>query len=136
MGVPAIELTEPAILGHLGQVAGFTSSNRHWSQWSHLPLRHENENKKTVRQTNKQKRPRENFIPFIISSKQSARSRYNKQKLAVLDSGKQRIQWIKSVYSHKWSNKKGLKRRLLPDKLEDMAKECRKTSCSTSQAFF
>ena len=40
------------------------------------------------------------------------------------------------MYSHLGSNKKGLKRRLLPDKLEDMAKEHRKTSCSTSQAFF
>ena len=30
----------------------------------------------------------------------------------------------------------GLRQRLLPGKLEDMAKERRKTSCSTSQAFF
>ena len=40
------------------------------------------------------------------------------------------------MYSHLGSNKKGLRRRLLPGKLEDMAKECRKTSRSTSQAFF
>ena len=92
--------------------------------------------KKIVRQTNKQKRPRVNLIPFIISLKQSARSRYNKRKLAVLDSGKQRIQWIKSIYSHNRSNKRGLTQRLLPGKLENMAKEHRKTSCSISQAFF
>ena len=40
------------------------------------------------------------------------------------------------MYSHLGSNKKGLRRRLLPGKLEDMAKERRKTSCSSSQAFF
>ena len=133
MGIPATELTEPAISGHLGQVVGFTSSDRHRSQWSHSSLRHENE--KTVQQTNKQKCPRANLIPFIISLKQSARSRYNKQKLAVLDSGKQQIQWIKSIYSHKGSNKKGLRQWPLPGKLEDMAKKCRKTSCSVEQAF-
>ena len=71
----------------------------------------------------------------IISLRQSAESRYIKRKLAVLDSGKRWIQWIKSIYSHQGSNKKGLRRRLLPGKLEDMAKECRKTSCSTLQAF-
>ena len=43
---------------------------------------------------------------------------------------------MKSIYSHKGSNKKGLRQRLLPGKLEDTAKESRKTSCSTSQAFF
>ena len=94
---------------------------------------------KTKRQCgkiNKQKCPRANSISLIISLKQSAGSRYNKPKLAVLDSGKQQIQWIKSIYSHKGSNKKGLKQQLLPGKLEDMAKERRKTSCSTSQAFF
>ena len=71
----------------------------------------------------------------IISLRQSAKSRYIKQKLAVLDSEKRRIQWIKPIYSHQGSNKKGLRKQLLPDKLEDMAKEHRKTSCSTSQAF-
>ena len=77
----------------------------------------------------------QNFISSIISLQQSAESRYIKQKLAVLDSGKRRIQWIKSIYSHQGSNKKGPRQRLLPGKLEDMAKECLKTSCSTSQAF-
>jgi len=79
--------------------------------------------------------PRQNFISPIISLQQSAESRYIKQKLAVLDSGKRRIQWIKSIYSHQGSSKKGLRQWLLPGKLEDMAKEHRKTSCSTSQAF-
>ena len=79
--------------------------------------------------------PGQNFISLIISLKQSPESRYNKRKLAVLNSGNQRIQWIKSIYSHPGSNKKGLRQRLLPGKLEDMAKERRKTSCSTSQAF-
>ena len=46
------------------------------------------------------------------------------------------VQWIKSIYSHKVSNKRGLRRRLLHVKVEDIAKEHRKTSCSTSQAFF
>ena len=85
---------------------------------------------------NNQKRPRANSISLIISLKRSVESHCNKQKLAVLNSGKQRIQWIKSIYSHKGSNKKGLSQQLLPGKLEDMAKERRKTSCSTSQAFF
>jgi len=49
--------------------------------------------------------PRQNFISSIISLQQSAESRYIKQKLAVLDSGKRRIQWIKSIYSHQGSNK-------------------------------
>ena len=76
-----------------------------------------------------------NFISSIISLQQSAESHYIKQKLAVLDSGKQRIQWIKSIYSHQGINKKGLRQRLLPGKLEDMAKEHRKTSCRNLQAF-
>ena len=134
MGIPAIELTEPAIPDHLGQVVGSTSSDCYRSQWSHPSLRHENE--KTVQQTNNQKRPRANFISLIISLKQSAESHYNKQKPAVLNSGKQRIQWIKSIYSHKGSNKRELRQWPLLGKLEDMAKERRKTSCSTSQAFF
>ena len=77
----------------------------------------------------------QNFISSIISLQQSAESRYIKQKLAVLDSGKRQIQWIKSIYSHQGSNKKGPRQWLLPGMLEDMAKERRKTSCSTSQAF-
>ena len=69
MGIPAIELTEPAIPGHLGQVAGFTSSDRNGV---HLPLRHENE--KTVRQTNNQKTPQGelrfiNHLPKTIGRK-------------------------------------------------------------------
>ena len=80
--------------------------------------------------------PGQNFISSIISLQQSAESHYNKQKLAVFDSGKQQIRWIKSIYSHQGSNKKGLRQWLLPGKLEDMAKERRKTFCSTSQAFF
>ena len=83
----------------------------------------------------KQERPRANFISSNISLQQSAESHYIKQKLVALDSGKQQIQWIKSIYSHQGSNKKGLRQWLLPGKLEDMAKERRKTSCSTSQAF-
>jgi len=78
--------------------------------------------------------PRQNFISSIISLQQSTESRYIKQKLAVLDSGKRQIQWIKSIYSHQGSNKKGLRQRLLPGKREGTAKEHRKTSCSTSQA--
>ena len=91
--------------------------------------------KRQCGKTNKQKRPRASFISLIIFLKRSDKSRYNKQKLAVLDSGKQRTQWIKSIYFHKGSNKKGQRQRLLPGKLEDMAKERCKTSCSTSQAF-
>ena len=53
--------------------------------------------------------PGQNFISSIISLQQSAESRYIKQKLAVLDSGKRQIQWIKSIYSHQGSNKKGAK---------------------------
>ena len=133
MGVPAIELTEPAIPSHLGQVAGFTSSDRHRSQWSHSSLRHENE--KQYGKLKNKNAPGQNFIPLIISLKQSTESRYNKRKLAILNSGKQWIQWIKFIYSHPGSNKKGLRQQLLPGKLEDMAKKCRKTSCSASQAF-
>ena len=62
--------------------------------------------------TNK-KYPRTNFISSNISLQQSAESHYNKQKLEVLDSWKQRIRWIKSIYSHKGSNKKGLRQQLL-----------------------
>ena len=91
--------------------------------------------KKQCRKQTDENAPGQNFISSIISLRQSAKSCYNKRKLAVLNSGKQRIQWIKSIYSHQGSNKKGLRQRLLPGKLEDMAKECRKTSCSTSQAF-
>ena len=91
--------------------------------------------KKQCGKLTNRKRPRANFISSNISLQQSAESHYNKQKLAVLDLGKQRIRWIKSIYSHQGSNKKGLRQRLLPGKVEDMDKERRKTSCSTSQAF-
>ena len=134
MGLPAIELTELAVPGHLGQAVGFTSSDHYRSQWSHSSLRHKNE--KTM-QRNEQTRAPQGQLWFInLPLQKSALSHYNKQKLAVPDSGGQLIQWIKSIYSHEGSNKRGLRQRLLHVELEDMAKERRKTSCSTSQAFF
>ena len=91
--------------------------------------------KKQCRKQTDENAPGQNFISSIISLQQSAESCYIKRKLAILDSGKRRIQWIKSIHSHQGSNKKGLSQQLLPGKLEDMAKECRKTSFSTSEAF-
>ena len=93
--------------------------------------------KKKTTQINDQTRAPQGQLCFInLPLQKSALSRYNKRKLAVLDSWTQRIQWIKSIYSNQVSNKKGLRQRLLPGKLEDMTKERRKTSCTTSQAFF
>jgi hypothetical protein len=89
-----------------------------------------------VRQNKQTEMPQGKLYFIDHFPKTIAKSRYNKQKLAALDSGKQRTQWIKSIYSHKGNNKKGQRQRLLPGKLEDMAKERHKTSCSTSQAFF
>ena len=85
---------------------------------------------------NKMKTPLGNFISFFVFSRRSAKGHYNKQKLAASNSGEQLVQWIKFVYSHKGSNKRGLRRRLLHVKAEDITKERHKTSCSTSQAFF
>ena len=52
MGVPITELTEPVIPGHLGQVVGFTCSDRHRSQWSRSSLRHESEKNNAEKPTN------------------------------------------------------------------------------------
>ena len=81
---------------------------------------------------NEMKTPPGNFISFLVFSRQSAKGYYNKQKLAAPNSGEQLVQWIKSIYPHKGSNKRGLRQWLLRVKAEDMPKERRKTSCSTS----
>ena len=46
------------------------------------------------------------FTSGLVSSKRLARSRYNKQKPAVLDSGKQQIQWTKSITSLRQETKR------------------------------
>ena len=89
MGLPAIELTELTVPGHLGQAVGFTSSDCYRLQWSHSMLRHENE--KTM-QINEQTRAPQGQLCFInLPLQKSALSRYNKRKLAVLDSWTQQI---------------------------------------------
>ena len=49
---------------------------------------------------------RSKFTSGTVSLEQSAGGHYNKQKLDVLDSGRQRIQWIKSTTSLKRETKR------------------------------
>jgi hypothetical protein len=86
-----------------------------------------------VKYINEMKMPLGEMIHFLL--KTIGQGPLQQTKASYFHSGERLVQVIKSSYLHKGSNKRGLRQRLLQVQAEDMAKECRKTSSSASQAF-